>query len=452
VKLHSDSGRRSLLHCIREYLIPSYFTALPVVLAVALTAGYVSAHSDDHDHHHDHHGHHDHHDDRISLKDGKYIFRYDTFGSEAFFSDVLMLHEPLNSVDPATALAVGLKVDIKKLPKEVIEALKAGEVDLNDPAVTRLLLQLDAVVGIRAKIEAEQITRVGITCALCHSEVDDSLTEGIGYRLDGWANRDLNVGTIIGLSPNLQAIADLLGVDVPTVQAVLASWGPGKFDAHLNLDGKGLRPDGKSGAVLIPPAFGLAGVNLATYTGWGTVSYWNAFVANLEMGGLGTFFDPRLDDAVKFPIAAANGFFDVRNEPDLITKKLPALHHYQLSLEAPRPSRWSYNRWAARRGQKLFNGRAECSTCHVPPLFTEPGYNLHTPEEIGIDDFQAMRSPTEKYRTTPLKGLWTHTKGGFYHDGRFEKLIDVVNHYDNHFSLNLSEREKYYIVEYLKSL
>ena len=241
--------------------------------------------------------------------------------------------------------------------------------------------------------------------------------QGSASALDGWANRDLNVGAIIGLAPNLQPIADLLGVDVATVRTVLASWGPGKFDAHLNLDAKAFRPDGGSAAVLIPPAFGLAGVNLATYTGWGSVTYWNAFVGNLEMSGVGTFFDPRLRDAETFPVAAASDFADVRDDPDLVTGILAPLHYYQLSLPAPTPPPGSFDPEAAARGKELFGGRAQCATCHVPPLYTEPGHNLHTPEEIGIDDFQASRSPTGSYRTTPLKGLWTHTKGGFYHDG-----------------------------------
>jgi len=256
----------------------------------------------------------------------------------------------------------------------------------------------------------------------------------------------------VALAPNLQPLADLLGADVPTVKTVLNSWGPGKFDAELFLDGKAFRPDGKSAATLLPPAFGLAGVNLHTYEGWGSGTYWNAFVANLAMHGQGTFFDPRLNDAAKFPVAARAGFGNVRHSQDLITSKLPALHVYQLAIPAPPPPLGSFNRAAADRGQALFNGQARCSTCHVPPLFTEPGWNMHTRAEIGIDDFQAMRSPDERYRTTPLKGLWTHTRGGFYHDGRFATLQDVVQHYNEVLGLNLNPQQINDLIEYLKSL
>ncbi|HEX5835297.1 MAG TPA: hypothetical protein VFY34_15650, partial [Pyrinomonadaceae bacterium] len=237
-----------------------------------------------------------------------------------------------------------------------------------------------------------------------------------------------------------------------TVRTVLQSWGPGKFDAELFLDGKAFRPDGKSAATLIPPAFGLAGVNLHTWTGWGSVSHWNAFVANLEMHGQGTFYDPRLNDPVKFPIAAREGFGNVRSNPDLITAKLPALQFYQLAIAAPPAPEGSFDAAAAARGAALFRNEAKCATCHVPPIYTEPGWNMHTPEEIGIDDFQAKRSPDERYRTAPLKGLWTHQTGGFYHDGRFPTLRDVVEHYNSFFGTNLTERQKLDLVEYLKSL
>src|SRR5262249_5233828 len=256
----------------------------------------------------------------------------------------------------------------------------------------------------------------------------------------------------IGAAPNLQPVADLLGVDVATVKAVLASWGPGKFDAELFLDGKAFQPDGRSAATVIPAAFGLAGVNLHTYTGWGSVPYWNAFVANLEMHGQGNFFDPRLDDAAKFPIAAKNGFGHTHNTPDLISPKLPALHAYQLALPAPKPPPGSFDPKAAERGKMLFEGKAACAGCHVPPTFSEPGQNLHTPSEICTDPFQANRSPTDMYRTTPLAGLFTREKGGFYHDGRFASLGQVVDHYDSCMSLGLSPQEKSALVEYLKSL
>jgi hypothetical protein len=243
-------------------------------------------------------------------------------------------------------------------------------------------------------------------------------------------------------------------VDEKAVRKVFQSWGPGKFDAELLLDGRAFQPDGRSAASLIPPAFGLAGVNLHTYVGWGTVTQWNAFVAVLEMQGKGTFFDPRLNDSAKFPIAAANHLGDVRREPDRVTPRLAALHFYQLALPAPNPPAGSFDAAAAKRGDELFaaDGKAQCARCHVPPLYTEPGWNLHKPEEIGIDDFQAKRGPNDGYRTTPLSGLWTHMKGGFYHDGRFATLGDVIDHYDSTFSLGLTPDEKSDLVEYLKSL
>jgi len=358
-------------------------------------------------------------------------------------------------LSPEAALGLGLKVDADQLPKEIVRALKTGAVNLKDPAVTVKLLQLDAVVGVRGVFDRSgQMTSVGITCALCHSNVDDSLAPGIGHRRDGWAARDLDVGKIIAFAPSVAPFAQLLGVSEDVVRQVLKGWGPGRFDAELILDGKAMRPDGNVSATLIPPAFGLAGVNLHTYTGWGSVTYWNAFVAVLEMQGKGTFYDPRLNDATRFPIAAANKFGDVRRTPDLVTPKLAELHFYQLSLPAPKPPRGSFDRAAARRGEQLFaaDGKAHCASCHVPPLFTEPGWNLHKAEEIGIDDFQANRGPEGRYRTTPLAGLWTHGKGGYYHDGRYATLGDVVAHYNQHLALGLSPGEQNDVVEYLKSL
>lgn len=387
-----------------------------------------------------------------SIQRGRTRFRYDPFGSNLFFSGALRLNELLAQVTPRQALGLGVKVDVDNLPVPVQQALRRGQVDLDDAAVTRFLFERFAVVGVVAEVtEDGRLENLGITCALCHSTVDDSLAPGVGRRLDGWANRDLNVGAILALAPNLQPVADLLGVDVETVRTVLNSWGPGKFDAHLNLDGKAFRPDGRSASVLIPPAFGLAGVNLHTYEGWGSVSYWNAFVAGHEMNGLGRFFDPRLADPEKYPVAAAAGLDDVR-EPDLVSPHLADLHLYQLAIPAPEPPQGSFDPEAAMRGEALFAGKAACADCHVPPLFTEPGWNLHTPEEIGIDSFQADRGPEGRYRTTPLKGLWSHTKGGFYHDGRFATLLQVIDHYDEHFSLELTEPEKRDLVEYLRSL
>jgi mono/diheme cytochrome c family protein len=386
------------------------------------------------------------------VREGRHIFRYDTFGDEAFWGETLRLHEAVATVSPRTALAVGLKVDSQALPRELRRALRNGDVDLDDPAVTLALLELDAVVGVKGFFDEDGLASMGIQCALCHSTVDDALLPGVGRRRDGWANRDLDVGTIISLAPDLSVFTGLLGVDEATVRAVLQGWGPGKFDASLLLDGKALRPDGKPAAVLIPPAFGLAGVNLHTWTGWGSVSHWNALVANLEMGGQGTFYDPRLDAAARFPIAAAQGFSNVRSDPDRVTAKLPALQMYQLALLAPEPPRGSFDPAAAERGLALFDGKAQCASCHVRPIFTEPGHNLHTPEEIGIDSFQADRSPTGGYRTAPLAGLWTHGRGGYYHDGRFETLSDVIDHYDTHFGLGLGEAEKHDLIEYLRSI
>lgn len=387
-----------------------------------------------------------------SFVEGRATFRHDTFGSEDFWGGTLRLHEAVAQLSPTAALAVGLKVDVAALPPSIIRDASRGQIDLNDPRVTLTLLRANAVIGVTGFFDGGRLSSIGIQCSLCHSTVDDLVIPGVGRRLDGWANRDLDIGKIVALSPNLQPFVDLLGVDDATVRRVLNSWGPGKFDAELVLDGKAFQPDGRSAATLIPPAFGLAGVNLHTWTGWGGVAHWNAFVANLEMHGKGTFFDPRLKDAVKFPIAAREGFDNVRSDPDLITPKLAALHLYQLALPAPPAPQHLFNAAAARRGKDVFNGAARCATCHVPPLFTEPGWNMHTPAEIGIDGFQASRSPDERYRTAPLKGLWTHTKGGFYHDGRFPTLEAVVEHYNTVLGLALSADQKQDLVQYLKSL
>jgi hypothetical protein len=394
------------------------------------------------------------------LAAGRHTFRFDTFGDEAFWGDTLRLHEAIEGsalggagpgVSPRTALAVGLKVDAAALPASLVADLRAGRVDLDSPATTVALLKLNAVVGVTGFFTGTALRSIGIQCALCHSTVDNSLAPGIGERLDGWANRDLNVGAIVALAPDLAAVSMLLQTDQATVRKVLNAWGPGKFDAELLLDGKGFRPDGKTAATLIPPAFGLAGVNLHTWLGWGSVTHWNAFVANLEMHGQGTFFDPRLGDPGQFPVAARAGFDNVRHDPDLISAKLPALHLYQLALAAPKAPPGSFDERAAARGKELFESR-QCASCHVPPTYTEPGWNVHTAQELGIDDFQANRGPTRGYRTAPLRGLWTHRKGGFYHDGRFATLRDVVDHYDTQFRLHLSEQEKADLVEYLRSL
>lgn len=387
------------------------------------------------------------------LGEGRDTFRNDTFGDEAFWGDTLHLHEALATLTPVQVLSLGVKVDSQALPPSTLAALRNGRLNLNDPNVTLDLLRADAVLGVKGFFTGKSLSSVGITCALCHSSVDNSVTTGVGQRLDGWANRDLNVGAIIAAAPNLDPLANLLGVSVATARQVLHSWGPGKFDAQLLLDGRAFRPDGGPAAVLIPPAFGLAGVNQHTWGGgWGSVPYWNAFVANIEMGGQGTFIDPRLNDAERFPIAAANNFGNIRHESDRVTPKLAGLHYYQLSIPSPTPPQGSFNAAAAARGNDLFSGVAQCATCHVAPLYTEPGWNSHTPAEVGVDDFQASRVPDQRYRTAPLKGLWTHQRGGFYHDGRFATLLDVVEHYNQTFGLGLNAQQKGDLVEYLKSL
>jgi hypothetical protein len=397
------------------------------------------------------------------IEQGKQIFRYDTFGDEVYWSDKLKLHQAIQGskfggvgagVSPKTALAVGLKVDMDALPADLVEKIKKGEINLDDPATTLALIKLNSVLGVKGTFNSDgSLKAVGLSCAVCHSTVDDAFAPGIGHRLDGWSNQDLNVGVIVSLAPDLSVLTDLLQVDEATVKKVLASWGPGKFDAELNLDGKAFRPDGKAAATLIPPAFGMAGVNLHTWGGgWGTVTYWNAFVGNLELQGQGTFFDARLNDPKKYPVAARAGFGNKRSATDLVSAKLAALQFYQLAIPAPAPPAGSFDASAAARGEMVFKGKANCTQCHVPPLFTEPGWNAHKASEIGIDDFQANRSPDNSYRTTPLRGLFTHMKRGFYHDGRFATLLDVVNHYNSFKKLDLTEQQKTDLVEYMKSL
>ncbi|HXR93313.1 MAG TPA: hypothetical protein VN750_23855 [Steroidobacteraceae bacterium] len=421
-----------------------------------------------------------------AFKQGRHTFRFDTFGDEDFWGGKLQLHRAIEGekfggvgpgISPAAALSLGLKVDVDALPGSVVARLRAGRVNLNDPATTLLLLKLNAVVGVKGFFTGGQLTSMGITCALCHSTVDNSLTFGVGHRLDGWANRDLNVGKIIGAAPDLSAVTTLLNVDRPTLETVLGSWGPGKFDAEIFLDGKAFNDhqmtDGVltgthvSGAVLIPDAYDLAGYNQHTWTGaWGTVTYWNAFVAVLEMHGKGRFHDPRFNDSSKFPIAAANGFADINKDlspdDDQVTSKLPDLQFYQLALPAPKPvAGRDFDPAAAKRGDDLFSGKAQCNSCHVDPLWTEPGWNLHTPQEIGIDDFEANRAPDGQYKTMNLNGIFVReeglfmqpaNKGRYYHDGRFATLMDVVNHYNTFFHLGLTDQEKHDLIEYLKSL
>jgi mono/diheme cytochrome c family protein len=397
------------------------------------------------------------------LEEGRRVFRDDTFGDEEFWGGQLRLHEAISGerlggvgpgLSPRAALQLGLKVDAGAVPPPTVAAIQRGVADLDDPAVTVELLRAGAVIGVKGQFDdGGRLQSVGITCALCHSTVDDSVAAGIGRPLDGWPNRDLDVGAIVATAPSLEPFATLLGTDEDTVRTVLRSWGPGRYDAELVLDGKAFRPDGKTAATLLPAAFGLAGVNLHTYTGFGSVPYWNAYVANTQMHGKGTFFDPRLADPDRFPVAARAGLDDVRTDDDRITPKLAALHFYQLAIPAPRPPEGSFDAEAAERGRAIFEGKAKCATCHVPPLYTEPGWAMHTGAEIGIDDFQASRSPDGRYRTTPLRGLFTREKGGFYHDGRFATLDAVVDHYAGVLALEpLTDAEHADLVQFLKSL
>jgi mono/diheme cytochrome c family protein len=374
---------------------------------------------------------------QAKARDGRQIFRFDTFGDEQLWTDTLQMHQAIARVSPATALSVGLKVDVDALPSEVVAALRAGQVDLNDPAVTIELLRLNAVVGVMGKVDdLGQLTRVGITCALCHSTVDNSLAAGIGRRLDGWPNRDLNVGAILGLSPTLP----------DTLKAEFSTWGPGKYDPrHHAFDGMNIIPlNSPTLPVLIPPAYGLQGVGFETYTGDGSISYWNSYVGVSQMGGQGNFSDPRIE-------------LTITQKPDRVTPKLPALLEYQLSLPAPAPPSGSFNAAAARRGERLFHGKADCARCHTPPTYTDvlngPDPRvpfLHDPTEVGTEPFYAARSATGRYRTSPLHGIWQHPP--YFHDGSAATLLAVVNHYDELFGLKLSAQQKADLVEFLKSL
>ena len=405
------------------------------------------------------------------VEQGRQIFRFDTFGDEAFWSDTLGLQQVVAATTPRQALDLGLKVDSDALPRPLINAIQQGTVNLDDPAVTVQLVKQQAVLGVVGFFNTNGTLRsVGLSCAICHSTVDDSVAPGIGKRIDGLANRDINVGAIVASVPNLQPVVDLLRLANPSltvddVRNVLLGWGPGKFDAELFLDGKAFQPDGRSAATLMPNARGLSGHNLHTWTGgWGTVTYWNAFVANLELHGVGTFFDERLDDTNQFPIAARAGFGHISTDPDhdQITGKLPALHFYQLALPAVKPrSGIDFDPIAADRGDVLFSGKANCNSCHREPLWTEPGWNQHTAAELKIDSFQADRSPGHAYRTMNLAGIFVRerglfmkpeNKGRFYHDGRFQTLLDTVNSYNDRFGLSLTEQEKNDLIEYLKSL
>ena len=384
-------------------------------------------------------------DEVTSPQAGQQIFRYDTFGDEQFWTGVLRMNEPLASVSPAAALAVGLKVDLDALPPGIVGGLRAGTVDLDNPAVTLELLRLDAVVGVRASVDGGTITKVGVTCALCHSSVDDALTAGVGHRLDGWANTDLDVGRIVSLSPALDELT----------KAEFLKWGPGRYDPrHHAFDGAQLLSlNSPSIPVVLPPIYGLKHVGFETYTADGPISYWNRYVAVTQMGGHGSFEDERID-------------LSVTQTPDLVAPKLAALLAYQETLHAPGPGPHVVDRTAAARGKKLFDDRARCSACHVPPHFTDvlggpdPSVPvLHDAEETGMDPAYALRSatarsapdgPRARYRTTPLRGLLQHAP--YFHDGSAANLPAVVDHYDRRLELHLSAQEKADLAEYLKTL
>lgn len=364
--------------------------------------------------------------DPALVAEGKAIFRFDTFGDEKYWTDTLHMHEVITAgVSPRTALSVGLKVDVDALPQTVKDALAAGQVNLDDPAVTVTLLKLNAVVGVKGQVSTvngrDTLMRFGITCALCHSTVDNSFAPGIGKRLDGWPNTTLNPGAIVALSPAVPA----------ATKAVLNSWGAGKYDPRINFDGKNT-------PLVIPPAYGLLGVDKETFTAEGPVSYWNAYVAVTQMHAQGSFSDPRLG-------------VNVVQTPDLVTPKLAALRSYQLSIAKPAPPAGSYDVAAAERGSAVFSGAANCASCHSGSTYTDINRGtLHAPAETGMDPQYAARTTQKAYRTTPLRGLWQHAP--YFHDGSAKTLADVVDHYDVARSLRLSTQQKHDLVEYLKTL
>lgn len=361
--------------------------------------------------------------DTALVEAGKRVFRFDTYGDERFWTQTAQLNQVIEQVvTPKVALSVGLKVDADALPSSLIAALKAGQVDLNSTATTVELIKLNAVVGVVGSVDDHgHLRSVGISCALCHSTVNNSVAPSIGQRLDGWPNRDLNPGAIIALSPAVP----------PAAKAVYNSWGPGRYDPRFNIDHI-------NGPVLIPPAYGLAGVNLETYTGDGPIPYWNDYVAVTQMHALGNFSDPRLGPAYTFT-----------SQIELVAPKLPALRAYELSLAKPSPPPVA-DAAAVERGRELFVGAARCSSCHTLPTFTDANVRLHSPTEDGTDPEYALRSATKMYRTTPLRALALHPP--YFHDGSAATLSDVVNHYNTLFSLGLTPQEKSDLVQYLRTL
>jgi hypothetical protein len=371
------------------------------------------------------------------LRLGRTIFRFDTFGDEQLWTGFLRMQQPIATLSPQQALAVGLKVDLDALPDETVTALKNNQVDLADPAVTLTLLRADAVVGVKGRVSrAGTLTSVGITCALCHSTVDDALAPGIGHRLDGWANTTLDVGAIIALSPALDA----------ATKAEFSAWGPGKYDPrHHSFDGTTLVPlNSPSLPIVIPPIYGLQRVGFETYSGDGPISYWNSYVGVGQMGGHGSFRDPRIDVRIS-------------QRPDLVTPKLLPLLAYQLSLATPPPPKGTFDESAAARGRGVFRGAAGCARCHQGSTFTDVRSGpprrwpvLHEPSEVGTEAEYASRTATKRYRTTPLRALFQHAP--YFHDGSAATLEAVVDHYDAQFGLNLSQAQKADLVQYLKSI
>jgi mono/diheme cytochrome c family protein len=371
-------------------------------------------------------------DDPALIAQGKDIFRFDTFGDETFWTDTLRMHEVIRSaVDPTTALSVGLKVDTDSLPPAVVAGIQNGSISLTSPATTVALLKLNAVVGVKGTVSTvggqDVLVRVGITCALCHSTVDNSFAPGIGKRLDGWPNHDLNPGAIIALSSAL----------TPAQKAIYNSWGKGKYDARFNFDGK-------NGPSVIPPAYGLKGVTSVTYTGDGAeLAYWNRYVAVTQMHGHGSWVEPRLAE-------------NVQNPPDMVASKLAALQAYQLSISSPPAPTGSFDAAAAARGQVVFDGPGKCASCHAGTHFTDAPGKLHSPTEVVSEPEPnnapsfASRSATKMYRTTPLRGLWQHAP--YFHNGVATTLDGVVEVYNTRNSLGLSAQQKADLVQYLKSL
>jgi len=395
----------------------------------------------------------------LLVAEGRDVFRNSTFGDEVFWSgqlelDKTILGEGLGGrgagVSPELALQLGLKVDANALSPETVAAIQAGEVALDNPATTVELLRQNAVVGVIGNFNEDgSLGSVGINCALCHSTVDDSFAPGIGERLDGWANRDLNVGAIIAAT-NVTPLATILGVSDEQARSVLNAWGEGRFDGALLLDGRPANEEGLIPAALIPSIFSLQGVDPVGYAGFSNLSQWINFVAVIELGGQGNYTDPRLADPVKFPIAVATNAANRVAENDVFGPQSDALEAYILSLKAPQADASRFDETAAIRGQELFGGKAACVNCHTGNTLTDNV--LRDPSEINIDGVLANRFPSGQYRTTPLRGLLTKEKGGYFHDGRFETLSDVINHYDDSFTLELTDAEKSDLEQYLNAL